>query len=924
VRRPARHRDRRRPVGGGRELALRRAVQEDDVRLAHAAQDLLGADEEAHRVVPQDGAGPVGLHRERDLPRQLLVSGQREEDDARGARQPVGPAVPQLGDARARRNGYPDVGGDTAQIEKTGMRALMESVGILGTCIREAPEFLARRRTRQRARSGQAGERHNQGHGTGCRRPSAGNIRMGDITSGRTTSTSSRSCRRSARGSARSAASTTRRKRSANWHGSSSRSSSTRGVRSDLLAQFRQTKAAMPAPPNFAFEDSTLFDSHRGIIRFIRKILKPILKLFFNPNPLIQALHIQSALNTRNAQRENLDALHYELIHNLVLETTRLGIEVKNLKMRLESMSSRLDFDERRARALEGVVQYRPGAVAPLPPPRGRRPGRRGSGRTAQRRRRRRGRRRDGARRDRRGPDPRPVSRGWKASGRRGRWDRPEPSPDRARGREARDRRPALRRRHQRRRGTARAVHRRAARAHAEVEVLTTCARDYVTWRNECRRARRRSTACPCGGSRSARARSRGVRPLSQRVFEGRTRCRRAGVARGEGPEPAALDHAARRGASTTSCSSATATTTPGTAPAPCTTAPSWCRRPSATRRSGCRSSAAVFRGVRAIMYNSPEERAMIQAAAGNEDVPGRGGRRRLGDARARRCRAVPAEVRPARPFAIYVGRIDENKGCAELFDFFQRYAAPFRAGSTSCSCGHSIIPIPDIPRIRHLGFLPTPDKFDALAAADLLIMPSYFESLSMVALEAWALGRPVLANGRCDVLKGQCIRSNAGLYYETTRSSPRRSTRSSRTGRSTRARAQRPRVLPPHYAWPVIERKYLDMLERLRARTPGAGRPVDRAAAGLVGAAAPRTSRRPRACCAGPSGRPSRASSAPAGGAACRGRRDARARPPGARHARLRRRHRPRGARHPARAARRRGTSRRSSSRRPTRASST
>lgn len=143
------------------------------------------------------------------------------------------------------------------------------------------------------------------------------------------------------------------------------------GVRSDLLAQFRRTKAAMPAPPNYAFEDSTLFESHRGFIRIMRKILHPILKLFFNPNPLIQALHIQSALNTRNAQREELDGLHYELIHNLVLETTRLGIEVKNLKMRLESMSSRLDFDERRARALEGVVQYRPGAAAPLPPPTG-------------------------------------------------------------------------------------------------------------------------------------------------------------------------------------------------------------------------------------------------------------------------------------------------------------------------------------------------------------------------------------------------------------------------------------------------------------------------------------------------------------------------------------------------------------------------
>ena len=80
---------------------------------------------------------------------------------------------------------------------------------------------------------------------------------------------------------------------------------------------------------------------------------------------------------------------------------------------------------------------------------------------------------------------------------------------------------------------------------------------------------------------------------------------------------------------------------------------------------------------------------------------------------------------------------------------------------------GNPIIPIPDHPKIHHLGFVNDQDKFDALAAAELLIMPSYFESLSMVALEAWALGKPVLANGRCDVLKGQCIRSNGGLYYD-------------------------------------------------------------------------------------------------------------------------------------------------------------
>ncbi|MDQ3211994.1 MAG: hypothetical protein M3Q85_04915 [Acidobacteriota bacterium] len=170
-------------------------------------------------------------------------------------------------------------------------------------------------------------------------------------------------------------------------------------MRSDLLEQFRRKREAS-LPPNFSFEDTTLFETHRGLLAFIRRMLRPILKLFFNPNPLIEALHIQSKLN---AQQAAIEPLYYEVMHNLVLETTRLGIEVKNLKMRVESMSSRLDFDERRARALEGVVQYRPGAVPPLQPPTG------GAGAGAERplteaeqaerrsrRRRRRGRRRPG------------------------------------------------------------------------------------------------------------------------------------------------------------------------------------------------------------------------------------------------------------------------------------------------------------------------------------------------------------------------------------------------------------------------------------------------------------------------------------------------------------------------------------------------
>jgi hypothetical protein len=129
-----------------------------------------------------------------------------------------------------------------------------------------------------------------------------------------------------------------------------------RGVRSDLLEKFRQTSAT-DLPPNFEFDDLTLYRSSNPFVAFMRRLLRPVLKLFFSPNPLIQALHRQAAINRYLMQG---DAIFYELMHNLVVEMTRTGIEVKNMKMRVESIAGRLDFNERRARALEAVVQYKP------------------------------------------------------------------------------------------------------------------------------------------------------------------------------------------------------------------------------------------------------------------------------------------------------------------------------------------------------------------------------------------------------------------------------------------------------------------------------------------------------------------------------------------------------------------------------------
>ena len=226
----------------------------------------------------------------------------------------------------------------------------------------------------------------------------------------------------------------------------------------------------------------------------------------------------------------------------------------------------------------------------------------------------------------------------------------------------------------------------------------------------------------------------------------------------------------------------------------------------------------SMFRGVRAIMYNSLEERALIQAVSNNRQVPG---------VIVGVGSDIPDRVQPwrakrkfnlKRPYALYVGRIDENKGCAELFDHFIRYASMYPNGLDLVLAGSAVLPIPKHPRIKHLGFVSDEDKFDALGGADFLVMPSEYESLSMVALEAWALGRPVLANGRCDVLRGQTIRSNAGLYYENFDEFAETMYALEAAGPLNQVLGRNGRdFFKRHYAWPVVERKYLEMFDRLK-----------------------------------------------------------------------------------------------------------
>src|SRR5437762_2384310 len=76
-----------------------------------------------------------------------------------------------------------------------------------------------------------------------------------------------------------------------------------KGVRSDLVEQFKRTRGSSPEPPNYGFEDTTLYETHRGFIRLMRRLFNPLLKMMFNPNPIVHVLHMQGQINNINSQQ---------------------------------------------------------------------------------------------------------------------------------------------------------------------------------------------------------------------------------------------------------------------------------------------------------------------------------------------------------------------------------------------------------------------------------------------------------------------------------------------------------------------------------------------------------------------------------------------------------------------------------------------
>ncbi len=167
--------------------------------------------------------------------------------------------------------------------------------------------------------------------------------------------------------------------------------------------------------------------------------------------------------------------------------------------------------------------------------------------------------------------------------------------------------------------------------------------------------------------------------------------------------------------------------------------------------------------------------------------------------------------------FLLYAGRVDPSKGCGDLMAIFMAMRQGNRGPKKLVLIGRPMMPIPQHPDIIVLGYVDDQVKWNAYAAADIVVMPSPYESLSITLLEGWALARPALVNGKCSVLVDQCRRSQGGLWYDTPREFMMLS--EALLGKTGAVLGQQGReFVDETYAWDVIEKAYQGVFNRLAA----------------------------------------------------------------------------------------------------------
>ena len=222
----------------------------------------------------------------------------------------------------------------------------------------------------------------------------------------------------------------------------------------------------------------------------------------------------------------------------------------------------------------------------------------------------------------------------------------------------------------------------------------------------------------------------------------------------------------------------------------------------------------ALFEKPRGFIFNTPEEKNFINVRFPSANCDGPVVGVAVKPPEAYSGQQFRQRYKIDQPFLLYIGRIDPSKGCEELFRYFLELRSHESSPSKLVLLGKPAMTIPNHPDIIALGFVDEQTKWNALAACKLLVMPSPYESLSIVLLEAWAVGKAVLVNGKCEVLVGQCRRAQGGLWY-TNKYEFQIALEKMEEPVTNQLGRQGKNFVEQNYQWTVIENHYLSLLKR-------------------------------------------------------------------------------------------------------------
>ncbi len=226
-----------------------------------------------------------------------------------------------------------------------------------------------------------------------------------------------------------------------------------------------------------------------------------------------------------------------------------------------------------------------------------------------------------------------------------------------------------------------------------------------------------------------------------------------------------------------------------------------------------------VMRMARALAFMTPEERRLVEDTLGGTAAPGvvvGAGLDPSPDGDAARARARWAL--PPR-FALYLGRVDAAKGVDALIRAHRAYLQQ-GPGLGLVLAGREA-PGMEIPGwVTTTGFITDQERADLLAAAEVVVLPSPYESLSLVALEAWRAGRPTLGNARAQVVAGQTARAGGGLLYTGPDTYARQLARLAAAPDERRAMGESGRAFSSGWTWGACVDRWREVLH-MAARTP-------------------------------------------------------------------------------------------------------